>query len=62
VACGFWDQTHLSLSKHFQRFFGTTPGLFRSRQGHFSRIRIALEPVKKLQSAALLLDFRLAKV
>ena len=42
-------RTHSNApSKHFQRFFGPTPGLFRSRQGHFSRIRIALESVKKI--------------
>ncbi len=31
VASGFFDQAH--LTRHFRRFFGTTPAAFRSQQG-----------------------------
>jgi AraC family transcriptional regulator len=31
TACGFFDQSH--LIRHFRRFFGTTPAVFRHRQG-----------------------------
>ena len=30
AASGFFDQAH--LNRHFRRFFGTTPGAFRSQQ------------------------------